>query len=180
MLQPMSLDGSPAEIIDDLPGAVAEPIAAHVESIVIDAPPERVWDLVTAMDRYGEWSSENTGGYWRKGADGVPGSGQVGDQFVGVNRRDGAEWKAFVEIVRRDEGRDFAFVTGGLDLNLVLWRYVVAPEGAGTRLTESWTFRQMTDNMAAKGQPELDYRRNNAVTSIQATLQGIKAAAEAA
>ena len=47
----------------------------------------------------GEWSNENTGGYWRKGEDGEPGTGEVGDVFVGVNRLDGEEWKAPVEIV---------------------------------------------------------------------------------
>ena len=62
-------------------------LPTHTDSVRIEAPPARVWELVTAMERYGEWSSENTGGYWRKGADGVPGTGQVGDQFVGVNRR---------------------------------------------------------------------------------------------
>src|ERR1051325_128505 len=59
---------------------------SYTESIHIAAPRARVWELVTAMERYGEWSSENTGGYWRKGEDGVPGTGQVGDQFVGINR----------------------------------------------------------------------------------------------
>lgn len=167
------------DIIDDLPGGVAQPIARHTDSIVIDAPASRVWELVTAMERYGEWSNENTGGYWRKGADGEPGTGKVGDQFVGINRRDGNEWKAPVEIIRCDEPSDYAFVTGGLAMNFVLWRYQLEAEGSGTRLTESWTLRQTTPTIAEKGDAELDYRRNNAVTSIRATLEGIKAAAEA-
>jgi len=166
------------QVADDLPGALAEPIAQHVDSIFIDAPPERVWSLVTAMERYGEWSIENTGGYWRKRADGTVGSGAVGDQFVGVNRRDGNEWKAPVEIISRDDNKQFAFVTGGLQYNLVLWRYQLEPEGGGTRLTESWTLRQTTPSIAEKGPSELDYRRNNAITSIRATLEGMKAAAE--
>ena len=52
---------------------------SHSESIEINASPETVWSLVTDMERYGEWSSENTGGYWRKKEDGVPGTGEVGD-----------------------------------------------------------------------------------------------------
>jgi hypothetical protein len=164
---------------DDLPGAVAEPVDQHVDSIVIAAPPERVWALVTAMERYGEWSSENAGGYWRKGPDGVPGTGQVGDQFVGINRLDGEEWKAPVEIVQRVENEDFAFVTGGLSYNLVLWRYQLEPTDGGTKLTESWTLRQLSPSMVEKGQPEVDRRANNARTSIRATLEAMKAAAEA-
>ena len=38
-----------------------------IDSIRIEAPRARVWELVIAMERYGEWSSENAGGYWRKG-----------------------------------------------------------------------------------------------------------------
>ena len=98
---------------EQLPGHVDDPVMSHSESIEIDAPPEKVWEMVTALDRYGEWSNENTGGYWRKGPDGVPGTGQVGDMFVGINRLDGEEWKAPVEIIRRADNEDFAFVTGG-------------------------------------------------------------------
>jgi len=168
------------QIVDDLPGAVAEPIEQHVDSVLVDAPLERVWALVTAMERYGEWSNENTGGYWRKRPDGTPCTGEVGDQFVGINRRDGNEWKALVEIVKRDENREFAFVTGGLEYNLVLWRYQLRPESGGTRLIESWTLRQITPSIAEKGEPELQYRRNNAVTSIRATLEALKETAESA
>ena len=166
------------ETVDDLPGAVAQPVLVHVDSIEIDATPAKVWELVTALDRYGEWSNENTGGYWRKGADGVPGTGRVGDQWVGVNRRDGVEWKAPVEIVQRVENEDFAFVTGGLTYNLVLWRYQLEAIPTGTRLTESWTLRQKTPSMIEKGDSEMEARRANAVSSIRATLEGMKAAAE--
>ncbi|MCP3987845.1 MAG: hypothetical protein GY724_02125, partial [Actinomycetia bacterium] len=34
------------------------PIHSHVESVYVDAPPAEVWKLVTAMERYGERSSE--------------------------------------------------------------------------------------------------------------------------
>ncbi len=165
-------------VLDDLPGAVPEPLDQRVDSIVIDAPVPVVWQLVTAIERYGEWSSENTGGYWRKRPDGSLGDGRVGDQFVGINRRDGREWKGMVEIVRRDENREFAFVTGGLEYNLVLWRYQLSAEGDGTRVVESWTLRQPTPTIAEKGEAELLYRRNNAVESMRATLEGLKAAAE--
>ena len=167
------------DIPDDLPGAVAEPLDQLSHTVVVDAPPEAVWALVTAMERYGEWSSETAGGYWRKGPDGRPGTGDVGDVFVGVNRRDGEEWKAPVEIVRRDEHRDFAFVTGGLSYNIALWRYQLEPVGEGTRLTESWTLRQAGPSMVEKGQPEIDRRRENARESMRATLEAMKAAAEA-
>lgn len=153
-------------------------LPSHIDSIRIEAPPERVWELVTAMERYGEWSSENTGGYWRKGADGNPGTGQVGDQFVGVNRRDGAEWKAPVEIVERDEPRAYAFVTGGRELNLALWRYELTPDGGGTLLTERWELRNPGYFADRGGDEEIARRAANARESIAATLHGMKQAAE--
>ena len=153
---------------------------SHTESIHIDAPRADVWTLVTAMERYGEWSSENTGGYWRKGADGEPGTGQVGDQFVGINRRDGNEWKAPVEIIERDEERAYAFVTGGTDANLALWRYQLDDDGDGTLLTEEWALRNRGFFLDLGGEDEIARRASNAKESIGATLRGMKAAAEGA
>ena len=153
-------------------------LPSHSDRVRIAAPPARVWELVTAMERYGEWSSENTGGYWRKGADGVPGTGQIGDQFVGINRRGGDEWKAPVEIVERDEGRSYAFVTGGSDLNLALWRYELQPDGDGTVLIEQWTLRNPSWFLERGGEAEIARRAANAKESMAATLQGMKATAE--
>lgn len=151
----------------------------HTDSVRIAAPPARVWELVTAMERYGEWSSENAGGYWRKGPDGVPGTGKVGDQFVGINRRDGVEWKAQVEVVVRDEEQAYAFVTGGAAMNLVLWRYELQPDGDGTILSEHWTMRTPSFFLEQGGEAEVARRTANAKESIAATLRGIKATAEA-
>ena len=155
------------------------PLRSHSDSIRIAAPPSKVWELVTAMERYGEWSSENTGGYWRKGEDGQPGTGKVGDQFVGVNRRGDQEWKAPVEIVEREEGRSFAFVTGGRAMNFALWRYELQPDGDGTVLTESWSLNRKTPNMDEGGEPAIEERVGFAKESIAATLAGMKQAAEA-
>jgi uncharacterized protein YndB with AHSA1/START domain len=151
---------------------------SHTESIHIAAPRARVWELVTAMERYGEWSSENTGGYWRKGADGVPGTGRHGDQFVGINRRDGTEWKAPVEIVEREEQRAFGFVTGGTEMNLALWRYQLDDDGDGTLLTEQWELRNRAFFLDLGGEDEIARRESNAKESIAATLRGMKATAE--
>ena len=155
-------------------------LPTHTDFVRIAASPARVWELVTAMERYGEWSSENTGGYWRKGADGVPGTGQVGDRFVGINRRDGVEWKALVEVVERDEEKAYAFVTGGTEMNLVLWRYELQPDGDGTVLTEQWTMRKPSFFLEQGGEPEVARRAANAKESIAATLQAMKTTAEGA
>ncbi len=151
---------------------------SHSESIEINASPETVWSLVTNMERYGEWSSENTGGYWRKNEDGVPGTGEVGDEFVGINRRGDDEWKALVEIIVREENKAFAFVTGGSAMNLIHWRYDIEPTDSGTTLTESWALMNLSPLMIEHGDEEIQYRAANAKESITATLKGMKAAAE--
>ena len=130
------------------------------------------------MERYGEWSSENTGGYWRKKEDGVPGTGEVGDEFVGINRRGDDEWKALVEIIVREENKAFAFVTGGTAMNLIHWRYDIEPNDSGTILTESWALMNLSPLMIEHGDEEIQYRAANARESITATLKGMKAAAE--
>ncbi|MFN0025808.1 MAG: SRPBCC family protein [Acidimicrobiales bacterium] len=154
------------------------PIRTLQDSVAIAASPEAVFALVTSMERYGEWSSENTGGYWRKGADGVPGTGKVGDQFVGVNRQGEREWKAAVEIIEVDPPRAFAFVTGGVEMNIALWRYQIEPTEGGCRLTESYELRTQPPQMLEGGQAAMDERITANVASIRATLTGIKAAAE--
>jgi len=169
----------PVDTTDNLPGAVEAPIRQHVDSIDIAAPPSRVWELVTALDRYGEWSSENTGGRWRPRPDGEVGTGEVGDVFSGLNRLGDVEWKVPVEVVRREDERDFAFVMATLAHPFVLWRYQLEPNGDGTTLTESWTLRALTPNMVDQGDVEIDRREENARVSIKATLAGMKAAAEA-
>jgi len=151
---------------------------SHSESIEIDASTDTVWSLITDMERYGEWSSENTGGYWRKNEEGVPGTGEVGDEFVGINRRGEDEWKALVEIIERKEGQSFAFVTGGSAMNLVHWRYDLEANGESTTLTESWALMNLSPLMIENGENEVQSRAANARESITATLQGMKAAAE--
>lgn len=155
------------------------PLVIHSDSVDIAAAPAAVFALVTSMERYGEWSSENTGGYWRKGADGEPGTGKVGDMFVGVNRLGEREWKAPVEIVEREDGKTFAFITGGAEMNIALWKYTLAPTGDGTTLTESYELRTLPPLLVEGGQPAVDARMNAMRTSIRATLEGIKRSAEA-
>lgn len=155
-----------------------EPIRTYQDTIEIAAPPAKVFELVTSLDRYGEWSTENTGGYWRKGADGVPGTGKVGDQWVGVNRDGEREWKAPVEIVELDPPRCFAFVTGGTEHNIALWKYQLEPSGDGTKLTEYYELRNPSPPMIERGEPAIEERMETNRRSIRATLEGMKAAAE--
>ena len=48
----------------------------------IAASPAKVWEMLSDLPRMGEWSPENTGGKWVRGATGPA----VGARFVGSNR----------------------------------------------------------------------------------------------
>jgi uncharacterized protein YndB with AHSA1/START domain len=157
---------------------MADPIHTHQDSVEVAAPPEAVYRLVTAMERYGEWSSENAGGYWRKDASGTVGTGQVGDMFVGINRAGDREWKAPVEIVEREPNRTFAFVTGGREYDFALWKYTLESTGDGTRLIENYELRNLPPLLVEGGQPAIDARMHAMRTSIRATLEGMKRCAE--
>ena len=39
-------------------------------ALTVPVPRERMWDLITAVDRVGEWSPEAFGGAWADGAQG--------------------------------------------------------------------------------------------------------------
>ena len=64
------------------PAYAPEMVEAIEESIDIDAPPERVYDMVADLSRMGEWSPENQGGKWLRGATGA----SQGARFKGRNR----------------------------------------------------------------------------------------------
>jgi hypothetical protein len=98
--------------------------------------------------------------------------------FVGINRRGDDEWKAPVEIVTRDEGRTYGFVTGGMAYNIALWQFSLEPSGEGTKLTQQYELRNLSPLMKENGQAEIDRRMANMREGITSTLAGIKAAAE--
>ena len=71
----------------------------------IAAPAATVWALVSDLPRMGEWSPENRGGQWVKGATGpVPGA-----RFKGENRNGDKSWSTDAKVVDAEPGRRFSF-----------------------------------------------------------------------
>ncbi len=141
------------------------------------APPEKIWPLVSDVTKIGRFSPETFEAEWLDGATGPA----VGVKFRGHVRRNGrgpVYWTT-CEIVTCEPGREFAFgvLTAGKPLNT--WRYVLAPEGDGTDVTESF---QLADTAAlrlywwalgwARGRTNDD--------GMRTTLEGIRAMAESA
>lgn len=100
-------------------------------SLHIDAPAERLYDIVSDVKGMGRLSPECTGGRWRRGAAGPA----VGAVFVGRNRRGPIVWWTTNEVVEANRGREFAFNTRQSGYR---WRYRFEPAAeGGTVVTES-------------------------------------------
>jgi hypothetical protein len=78
----------------------------------------------------GEWSPETYKCEWIGGATGPA----VGARFKGSNKRGWLRWSTKPKVVVADPGKEFAFEVGAD----VRWTYRFAPEGTGTRVTESF------------------------------------------
>lgn len=150
---------------------MSDPVVSHDHSIVINAAPEAVYALVSDLCRHGEWSTQNVGGTWREGC-----TGKVGDWFDGNNKAGKLEWSAPVEITEADPGKAFGFWTAGKAANMAHWRYAMAAEGSGTRLTEEYRLYNAPDPVVAMG---LDNWSAGVKAGMEHNLAAIKATAEA-
>jgi uncharacterized protein YndB with AHSA1/START domain len=105
----------------------------------IHADPAELYDLVSDLPRMGEWSPENRGGTWLNGAEGPV----VGARFKGLNGRGWARWSTDVVVTDAQPGERFTFdVTRG-PIKIATWDYVFTPDGAKTRVVETWTDNRM-------------------------------------
>jgi len=111
---------------------------SYSQSVVVQAPPETVYDLVSDVTRTGQWSPICTACWWDEGT-----GPRVGGWFTGRNEVTGRSWETRSQVVAADRGREFAFVVGGA---YVRWGFTMEPVPEGTRLTESW--RLLPDGVA--------------------------------
>ena len=143
-------------------------------SIHIDAPPARVWEIVSDQRRMNEWSPE----VWRQKFFGDEIG--VGTRSVNINKRKGFFWPTASRITEFvPEQRIAYYVTG----SSTFWSYDLAPDGDGTLVTErrelkgdrraflSWT----TAALALGGITEHDVEL---VAGMETTLARMKAEAE--
>ena len=140
--------------------------------IQIQAPPERVWEMVSDVTRMGEWSPECVRAEWVGGATGPA----VGAKFKGHNKIGRfLKWSTTPEVTVAERGREFAFRT-----KETIWRYRLAPsaDGRGTEVTESFetvSYGKVMQLVAPerKRQPQM-------VEGMRDTLRRLKQAAESA
>ena len=140
-------------------------------TITIQAPPARVYDLISDVTRMGEWSPETVQAQWIGGATGPA----VGARFKGTNRSARlpvVRWSTRPKVVAAEPGKAFAFDTG-----TTTWRYELEPAAGGTRVVES--FETHGDGGRLDPLYRLLRRDRSLVAGMEATLARIKAAAEA-
>jgi uncharacterized protein YndB with AHSA1/START domain len=99
----------------------------------IDAPPARVWPLVSDIYLMAKLSTELQEVEWLEGVVGPA----VGHRFVGRNANQMlGRWETVSTIVECDEPYRFAWSVGDPDRPAALWRFTLQPDEAGTVLEQ--------------------------------------------
>jgi uncharacterized protein YndB with AHSA1/START domain len=159
-------------------------------SVHIDAPPERVWRMITDVTRMGEWSPVTYKCEWLGGAT----EPEVGARFKGYNKMPPARWWTTCEITALEPGKVFEFRTidgtfniGSRGREMTRWRYEFEPEDIGTRLTETYeasfipALLRVPEQIARRipgGARMVDKRRAKTDQGLEETLRRLKDAAE--
>lgn len=161
--------------------------------IHVDAPPSRVWALVTDIALPARLSPELQQVEWLNGATGPA----VGASFVGHNRhRVLGDWRTISHVAELDDERLFGWVVVDPDGRfgaaapdpaepLATWRFGLEPEAGGTRLWQSVRLGPARsglslaiDRMQDREEALVAHRLDELRTGIQTTLAGIKSLAE--
>jgi ligand-binding SRPBCC domain-containing protein len=147
---------------------MAYPTAATLD---INAPADKVWALVSDLPRMGEWSPENAGGKWVKGATG-PALGAV---FRGTNKNGIRRWSTTVTVIACEPSKVFEFAVTSGPLEVANWRYEFEGTEAGCRVTESWSDRRKSW-FVALARVMGDHSAQHAEQEMAATLARLAAA----
>jgi Polyketide cyclase / dehydrase and lipid transport len=146
------------------------------EDVVVAAPAEHIYDMVSDMPRMGEWSPECQKVDWIDGANGPV----AGARFLGHNRggpRGILKWSRRGRVLVAESGREFTFATEEGGKEGVIWHYRLEPTLGGTKVTESYeittipTWARIVDIPTNRARELRDGMRH--------TLANLKAAAEA-
>lgn len=149
----------------------------------VDAPPERVWALVSDIGLMPAMSDELQSVEWVDGATGPA----VGARFLGRSKHEAlGEWATTSEIVEFEPGRVFAWAVGDPAEPSATWRFRVEPRDGGTELSQ-WMrlgpgrsgLSLAIDRMPEKEQKIVFVRMREFERNMTATLECLKKRAEA-
>jgi uncharacterized membrane protein len=151
--------------------------------IWIDAPPARVWELVSGIELMPAMSSELQSVAWLDGAS----EPAVGARFTGRSKHEAlGEWETISYIVEFEPQRVFGWAVEDPANPSALWRFRLEPKDGGTELSE-WMqlgparsgLSFAIDRMPDKEQKIVFVRMREFEHNIAVTLEQIKTLAEA-
>ena len=151
--------------------------------IWVDAPPARVWELVSDIGLMPSMSSELQSVAWLDGANGPT----AGARFTGRSKHEAlGEWETTSYVVEFEPERVFGWAVGDPANPSALWRFRLEPKDGGTELSE-WMqlgparsgLSFAIDRMPDKEQKIVFVRMREFERSITVTLEQLKALAEA-
>lgn len=144
-------------------------------SVLVEAPIEAVWALVTDVPRTGEWSPECERCEWVGGATGWA----VGARFVGHNRRGSNTWDMECVVDEAEAPHRFSFHTERDGRQRTRWTWSLSAEGDDTRVEQSWerlapfsVIQQVVERFVLGG------REKHNATNLDTSLDRLKSAVE--
>lgn len=148
----------------------------HRESVVVDATPEELYDLVSDVTRTGEWSPVCRECWWDDPAE----AGRVGAWFSGRNETPERTWETRSQVVVASRGREFAWMVGK---GYVRWAFEMEETNGETVLTETWDFlpaglAYFEERFGDDAPAQVEDRARAALHGIPETLGAIKRIAE--
>lgn len=112
------------------------PASAQAE-VDIAARPDAVYALITDLPTLAALAEETSTMKWRKGDAARPGA-----VFKGTNRNGLRRWSTTCTVVDADPGKAFAFDVSYFGIPISRWRYDIADQRGGCRVTErTWDRR---------------------------------------
>jgi uncharacterized protein YndB with AHSA1/START domain len=147
--------------------------------VTVDAPIERVWELITDLDLPARYSTEFRGGQWLD----QPG---LGARFLGRNEHAAlGAWETTSWVTRFDPPRAFEWAVSDRDEPSATWWFLLDEVAGGVRLRQGGRMGPAPSGLsiAITAMPDKEERivarrLEEWRTNMQATLEGVKALAE--
>jgi hypothetical protein len=145
-------------------------------TVRMNAPADRIWDLIADVRNTGRFSPEVMEAEWLDGATGPA----LGAKFRGHVKRNeiGPVYWATCRVTACEPGREFGFAVLIGDREVNNWHYRLEPGADGTDVTESFRLNAsplMRVFSVLGGQ----LRRRRNIRDMRTTLERIKAVVEA-
>lgn len=149
----------------------------------IEAPPERVWQIVADIELMPTMSGELQRVEWLDGAT----EPAVGVRFVGHSKHpDLGEWATTSRVIECEPGRVLAWAVGDHDNPSAIWRFRLTPTDKGGTKLSQWMqmgparsgLSYAIDRMPDKEQKIVFVRMREFERNMTATVEQIKTLAE--